>query len=180
MNPGRQDAHFDDDLPVDPDFDPAHPDFRTGPSSFAPPRPTRVRRWDIALVVAAGGAIGGAARWAVNEALPHSGSGFPWSTFIENVSGCFALAIVMVVLVEARPPHRYARPFIGVGILGGYTTFSTYTSDTRGLLAAGQSTTAAAYLFGTVAAGLLAVVAGLALGRAATGVVPAHKKEDQP
>lgn len=183
----RGDRNADDQLPVDPDVLPVDPQVElaqpdtpprdgTGPQSFALPRPTRARRWDIALVIAAGGAIGGAARWSVNQALPHSGTGFPWSTFLENVSGCFALAVVMVVLVEARPPSRYARPFIGVGILGGYTTFSTYATDTRGLLAAGQPATAALYLFGTVAAGLVAVSLGLALARAGTGVVPAHKK----
>lgn len=177
-----------DRLPIDPDLPDAvgEPDGRepngevsgaVGPQSFAPPTPVRPRKWDIALVVSAGGAIGGAIRWSVNQALPTVAGGFPWSTFIENVTGCFLLAVVMVLLLDVLPPHRYARPFIGIGILGGYTTFSTYTADTRVLLAAGEPIMAMAYLFGSVAAGLLAVLAGLALTRAATGLRQPRRKE---
>jgi hypothetical protein len=63
-------------LPIDPDLLP--PEV-IGPDSFAPPTPSRPRRWDVALVIAAGGAIGGGARWLVNQALPASLGGFPWS-----------------------------------------------------------------------------------------------------
>jgi CrcB protein len=164
-----------DDLPIDPDLlTPAVP----GPDSFAPPTPTRPRRWDVALVIAAGGAVGGGARWLVNQAVPTSPSGFPWSTFAENVTGCFLLAVVMVFLLDVWPPHRYARPFIGIGVLGGYTTFSTYTSDTRVLLDSGQALLALAYLFGSVAVGLLSVVAGLSLTRTLAGVTPPRERKE--
>jgi CrcB protein len=109
--------------------------------------------------VALGGALGGGARYALNQALPR-GDGFPWATFTENVTGCFLLAVLMVVLLEVLPPMRYARPFLGVGVLGGFTTFSTYTADTRALLASGQAGIALAYLLGSVMAGLVAVVFG--------------------
>ncbi len=135
-------------------------------------RPRRPRRWDVALVVAAGGAVGGACRYGVNQWLPHGPAGFPWATFVENVTGCFLLAVVSVLLLEVLPPHRYARPFLGVGVLGGFTTFSTYTSDARVLLQGGHGAIAIVYLAGSVAAGLLAVIGGLSATRAATGVTP--------
>lgn len=140
------------------------------PSPYSPPTPTRPRRWDVAMVVGAGGALGGALRYGMNVLVPHTSSGFPWSTFIENVSGCLLLAIVSVILLEVLPPHRYARPFLGVGVLGGFTTFSTYTSDTRILLQSGQPLPAFAYLFGTAAAGLVAVIIGLSATRSLTGI----------
>ncbi len=159
--------------------DPQHDAPATGseadPFAFQPPRPSRPRQWDVALAIAAGGAVGGACRWAVNEALPTSARGFPWETFVENVTGCFLLASAMVLLLDVLPPHRYARPFLGTGVLGGFTTFSTYTLDTRVLIEAGEGGLAMAYLFGSMALGLVAVVAGLTVTRAVTGVVPHHK-----
>lgn len=164
-----------DDLPIDPDLPST---AAIGPDSFAPPTPSRSRRSDVALVIAAGGALGGGARWLVNQALPTSSGQFPWSTFLENVTGCFLLAVVMVFLLDVWPPHRYARPFIGIGVLGGYTTFSAYTSDTRVLLDTGQPVLALTYLFGSVAAGLFAVVAGLSLTRKLAGVTPPHQRKE--
>lgn len=122
-------------------------------------------RWDVLLVIAAGGAVGSLARWSLGEAIPWSGRGFPWATFVENVSGAFALGVLMVFLLDVWPPHRYARPFVGVGVLGGYTTFSTYMLEARDLVAGGQVPTALAYLGGTLSVGLLAVWAGVALAR---------------
>lgn len=130
------------------------------------------RRWDIALVIAAGGAIGGGARWTMNEVWRTSENGFPWSTFVVNVSGCLLLGIIMVFLLDVWAPHRYARPFLGIGVLGGFTTFSTYTVDTATLLRAGHAATAFAYLFGTVAVGLIATWTGIALARKAAGISP--------
>jgi CrcB protein len=124
---------------------------------------------DVAAVVAAGGALGGLARWALNEIVPAAGGGFPWSTLVENVSGSFLLGALMVFLLDVWPPGRYLRPFLGVGVLGGFTTFSTYTSETRALLLDGQVVLAVVYLLGTVVAGLAAAWAGLVLARLAAG-----------
>jgi CrcB protein len=126
---------------------------------------TLVERWDILLAIAAGGAVGSVARWAIGEALPHQPGHLPWSTAVENVSGAFALGVLMVFVVDLWPSTRYMRPFVGVGLLGGYTTFSTYMLDTRALLAAGEAGRAAGYLFGTLIAGLAAAWIGIALGR---------------
>ena len=91
-------------------------------------------RWDVLLVIGAGGALGSLARWGVSHLLPWSGDTFPWATFLENVSGGLALGMLMVLLLDVWPPHRYLRPFLGVGLLGGYTTFSTYMLEARDLL----------------------------------------------
>jgi CrcB protein len=131
-----------------------------------------VARWDILLVVALGGALGSVARYGISRAWLAADGTFPAATFLENVSGSLLLGILMVFVLDVWPPSRYVRPFLAVGVLGGYTTFSTYMLDTRSLLAAGHAPLAAAYLFGTLAAGLLAVWVGIALGRAVT-----HRKE---
>jgi CrcB protein len=123
-------------------------------------------RWDILLVIGAGGALGSLARWGVGEALPWGGEGFPWATFVENVSGGFLLGLLMVLVLDVWPPRRYVRPFLGVGLLGGYTTFSTYMLETRDLLAGGEVPTAFGYLGGSLLAGLVAVWLGVGVARA--------------
>jgi CrcB protein len=123
-------------------------------------------RWDILLVIAAGGAIGSLARWGLGEAFSGGRDGsFPWATFIENITGSFALGVLMVFVIDVWPPSRYVRPFVGVGVLGGFTTFSTYALDTRTLVVADRAPLAAVYLFGTLIAGLAAVWLGVALAR---------------
>jgi CrcB protein len=124
-------------------------------------------RWDILAVIAAGGALGSLARWQLSRLLPHPAAAFPWATFDTNVSGCLLLGVLMIFVLEVWPPSRYVRPFLGVGVLGGFTTFSTYMLDARGLLASGHATTAGAYLFGSLVAGLAAVWAGITLARLA-------------
>jgi len=133
-----------------------------------------VRRRSVLAVISAGGALGAVSRWEVGRLLPTTGGGFPWATFWINVSGAFALGVLMVLVTDLLPPSRHLRPFVGVGFLGGYTTFSTYALDTRGLLVAGHGGAAAAYLFGTLAAGLLATWVAIALAR--TGVATARRR----
>lgn len=141
------------------------------PSVFdAPAGRSRRRRWDVALVIAAGGAIGGGARWTVNEAWPPTPGRFPWATFIENVSGCLILGALMVFLLDVWRPHRYARPFLGIGVLGGFTTFSTYTADTRALLLDSQVPLALVYLFGTLIVAMAATWTGVVVARSAAGI----------
>jgi len=122
-------------------------------------------RWDILLVISLGGALGSLARWGVGELVPWKGKEFPWGTFVENVSGGLALGILMVFVLDVWRPSRYARPFLGVGLLAGYTTFSTSMFDARNLFVDDQAVTAAGYLGGSLVAGLLAVVLGTASAR---------------
>jgi CrcB protein len=134
-------------------------------------------RWDVLLVISAGGALGSLARWGAGELVPHRPDQMPWATAGVNVVGCALIGVLMVLVLEVWPPSRYARPFLGTGVLGGFTTFSTYMLDTRALLVAGRPAVAAGYLFGSLLAGLAGVWAGtaaarLAVGRGAAGRAP--------
>ena len=114
-------------------------------------------QWDVLLVIGAGGALGAVARWAIGTGAPTPPGHVPWATFAINVTGSAALGVLMVFVVDVWPPRRYVRPFVGVGVLGGYTTFSTFALEARGLLVAGHAGVAAGYLAGSVLAGLVAV-----------------------
>jgi len=122
-------------------------------------RVTPVRsRWPephLVAVVALGGAAGAVARWALSEAFPDPAGGFPWTTFAVNVTGCLLLALLPALAVVRT--SRVLPPLLGTGVLGGYTTLSTYAEQSRALLDAGEVTTAAAYVVGTLAACLVAV-----------------------
>ncbi|WP_420161780.1 fluoride efflux transporter FluC [Nocardiopsis sp. CNT-189] len=86
-----------------------------------------------------------------------------------NVSGCLLIGALMVLVARSGPRLRLLRPFLGVGVLGGYTTFSTYVIDAQALLDAERSATALAYLGGTLVCALAAVWAGTALAEAVLG-----------
>ena len=107
------------------------------------------------LGVAVGGALGAVLRWWLGELVP-SGAGFPWATFAVNVSGSAALAALPAVAAVRRRPALAAA--LGPGLLGGYTTLSAYSEEVRALLADDRVWTAGAYLAGTLAACLVAVV----------------------
>ncbi|MFJ6194600.1 CrcB family protein [Micromonospora sp. NPDC092111] len=109
--------------------------------------------------IAAGGVLGALARAAVQAAVPHSPTGFPWSTFAVNVAGCLLIGVLMAVIGRRRVAPL-VRPFLGVGVLGGFTTFSAYVVDVHRALAAGAAGTALGYLAATLVGGLLAVAAG--------------------
>jgi CrcB protein len=111
-------------------------------------------------VVALGGALGALARWAAGQAVP-DGHGFPATTLVVNVVGSFLLAALPAVAAVRRRPRLTL--FLGTGLLGGFTTFSTYAEQSRSLVATGSPGLAAAYVVGTLAACLLAAVAGRAL-----------------
>ena len=111
--------------------------------------------------VALGGVLGAAARFGVGLLLPHAPGTFPLGTLLINVVGGFLIGVV-IDGVAARP---LLRPFAVTGILGGFTTFSTYAVDTEQLLAMGRLGTAVAYLVGTLVGALVATWVGLALAR---------------
>lgn len=153
-------------LPVDPDLAPEERVPGTARAWHAV-----ASRRDVLAVIAAGGAVGAGLRHAVSEAVPQRAGEFPWATLAVNLTGCLALGALMVVLLATRPASRYLRPLLGVGLLGGYTTFSAYALEARDLLDVGQTGTAGAYLLGSVAGGLVAVQVGLLLGALALAVV---------
>jgi CrcB protein len=120
-------------------------------------------------VIAAGGAIGGGVRYSLTRVWPHDGFDFPWATFAANVSGSLLLGALMVFLLDVWGPHRYTRPFLGVGVLGGFTTFSAFTNEVDALLRGGQSAVALVYIFASLAAGLLATLGGIVAARRIAG-----------
>lgn len=122
---------------------------------------------DVLGVIAAGGVLGSLARYAVAETVPHRGSAFPWATFGVNVAGCLLIGALLWFVLEVWVTGRYARPFLAVGVLGGFTTFSTYSVETLGLLREGAAGTAVAYAAGSLVVGLLAVRAGRRLAAVA-------------
>lgn len=131
------------------------------------PSPSSVRHREVLPVVATGGVIGAEARYGLGRALSHSGRQFPWSTLLVNVSGCLMIGALMVLLLELTSPHRLARPFLGTGILGGYTTFSTFSVDIVTLVRDDRPTTALVYLGATVVCCALAVLVSTAATQAA-------------
>jgi fluoride exporter len=121
---------------------------------------------DLAMV-AAGGAIGSTLRYLVGKAMgPQADSVVPWHTLLVNVTGAFMLGLLIAVAARHGWPGWW-RPFIAVGILGGYTTFSTYSIESVELMLRGQATTGAAYALGSLGIGLLAAWLGLLAGRSA-------------
>jgi fluoride exporter len=118
--------------------------------------------------ISSGGVLGALARYGLTLIWPHRPGQFPWATFVTNVSGCLLIGVLMVLVTEVWATHHLVRPFLGVGVLGGYTTFSTYAVEVQQLVNAGAARTGLFYLVGTLAAALPAVWAGLALARMAT------------
>lgn len=121
--------------------------------------------WSVLAVISAGGVVGALARYGLGEAFPHRPGAFAWATFGVNVSGCFLIGVLMVLITDVWPTRRLLRPFLGTGVLGGYTTFSTYIVDVQDQLAAGSAGTALAYLAGTLLAALASVYGGIVLTR---------------
>jgi CrcB protein len=146
--------------PVDPDLD------------RPTPVPRRPRSWDPAVLAAivAGGVLGAEARYGLDVLLPHAPRQWPWATWLINVSGCLLIGVLMVVITELTSPHRLVRPFVGVGVLGGYTTFSTAMVDVQQLALAGRDGAALGYLMATVTAAVVATFTGVTLTRAAAGL----------
>jgi CrcB protein len=132
--------------------------------------PGRPRGWPrlrpaVLAVIFAGGVCGGLARYGVTEAWTVPGGGFPWPVFVVNTSGAFVLALLLVLALEVLPPTTYLRPAVGTGFLGAFTTFSSVVASTDQLAAHDHPGIAAAYVGGSVVAGVSAAVVGVWLGR---------------
>ncbi|MEU1394502.1 CrcB family protein [Micromonospora zamorensis] len=123
-------------------------------------RELAVRPTAVLAAIAAGGVLGALARAGLQHTAPHPPTGFPWATFAINTSGCLLIGVLMAVLGHLGGGHPLARPFLGVGVLGGFTTFSAYAVDIQQALVAGAPDTALAYLAATVLGALVAVALG--------------------
>jgi CrcB protein len=141
----------DPGLPVDADVD-LHV-----PAERVELRPSAV---PVIAAISAGGVVGALARYALSVAWPHDAAGFAWSTWLVNVSGCLLIGVLMVLISEVWVGRRLLRPFLGVGVLGGYTTFSTSVVDVQQAAGHGAAGVALLYLGATLLGALAAVWAG--------------------
>lgn len=116
-------------------------------------------------LVAAGGGAGALARVGLSTTFPVSQGALPWSTLLENVSGALLLGWLLVVLLERLPGATWARPLLGTGLLGGYTTFSAIGLEVQLLVADGRVGVAGAYLAATWVGGMAAGALGIAAAR---------------
>ncbi|MFF3291945.1 fluoride efflux transporter FluC [Streptomyces sp. NPDC003023] len=119
---------------------------------------TGARKWPVLAAISAGGAVGASCRHGASLLWPAPEGAFPWAVFWVNVVGCALIGVLMVLVSEGgRSAPPLLRPFLGAGVLGGFTTFSTYALDFSGLLEREEAGTALAYAGGTVAGALGAV-----------------------
>ncbi len=118
--------------------------------------------------VFAGGALGTLARYLLAAHHPAAADAFPWVTLLVNLTGSFAIGMLVPLTEHVAPRATWARPLLVIGFLGGWTTYSSLAVDATLLLRHGDAATCAAYLAATVAGGLALVVAGHAAGRRLT------------
>lgn len=123
-------------------------------------------------VISIGGVLGALARFGLTSAFPVAAGRFDWAVFGINVIGCFLIGLVIVLVTESRRANHLLRPFLATGVLGGFTTFSTYVVGMQRDLSAGAPRTALAYGAGTAVAALAAAWAGI---RAANAMVSARR-----
>ncbi len=137
------------DEPLDPDYEPSE----------------RRHRPDVLAAISIGGAIGAFGRYEANVQWPVRSGAFPTTTFLVNVSGSLLIGVLMVLIFERWASPRLARPFLCVGILGAWTTMSTFATETDLLLRDGKSMTALAYVVATIVVGLSATWLGIVATR---------------
>jgi CrcB protein len=121
----------------------------------------------VILGVALGGAFGASARYALDRAIEQrSDAIFPWATFTINLSGCFLIGLISATLIDRHHLPAWVRVGLVMGVIGGYTTFSTFAQESLDLIDAHDVAAALAYTGGSVVIGVLAVYAGQLAGRA--------------
>jgi CrcB protein len=153
---GGPDRHSE--LPFDPDT----------PAELPSPGPLHLRA-DAVLLVAAGGFVGTLARYGLAELDPVQAGHWPWATFGANLGGAFVLGLLLELLARRGPDHgrrQRIRLLLGTGFCGALTTFSTLAVESDLLVHDHHLGVAGGYLAATAFGGLLATVAGIALGAA--------------
>jgi len=120
----------------------------------------------VVLGVLVGGAIGSISRYSLDAWIEqHTVSDFPWATFAINVSGCLVVGFVIAAFVDRHHAPAWLRAALVIGFCGGYTTFSTFAQETVDLLEARLTLLAIANVSASVVLGMVAVLAGAAVGR---------------
>jgi CrcB protein len=118
------------------------------------------------ILVMTGGAIGAAARYGLARAIPSVSTGWPWPTFIANVAGGLLMGLLAAFIVRNGAVDENIRLFAGVGVLGGFTTFSAFSLEMAQMVERGELALAGGYALASVLLALLALFAGLLVGRA--------------
>ncbi|CAM5353387.1 Fluoride-specific ion channel FluC OS=Streptomyces rutgersensis OX=53451 GN=fluC PE=3 SV=1 [Streptomyces diastaticus subsp. diastaticus] len=146
----------------------SRPPNRSTPTSARDRRRGRRRRagLPVLLAISLGGGAGAAVRYGATVLWPTPTGAFPWTVLVVNAAGCAGMGVLMALLTEVwRGAPRLLRPFLGTGVLGGFTTFSTYALDVQTLLDGGRPGRALADLALTLLAALAAVTAASGLTR---------------
>ena len=114
------------------------------------------------LIIALGGALGAVSRFLLGNGVSRAlGSALPYGTFVINIVGCFAMGLLMTIIVDREMLPAAWRLFLCVGFLGGFTTFSSFGYEALMLLTEGRLLAVLAYVGGSVALGLVAAAAGV-------------------
>lgn len=121
----------------------------------------------VLVAIFLGGALGAGLRTGLSELAPSHAGQWPWVTFSVNVVGCFLLGYFVTRLQERLPVTAYRRPFLGTGLCGGLTTFSTFQLELLRMLDRGDIALAVLYCAGSLVAGFAGVMLGTALVRRA-------------
>jgi CrcB protein len=117
----------------------------------------------LIAAVAVGGAVGALARYGLGDAFPTTTGSFPATTLAINVTGAFLLALLVGVIAQRSGPDPVWRSLLGTGLLGGYTTFSTFAVDSDRLTSTGHAGLAVGYVAATLVGGALATALGMTL-----------------
>lgn len=144
--------------PIDPDApsdEPVRPPGGLGP---------------VVLAVTVGGVAGALARYAAACLWPSPTRAFPWTTLWVNLLGALLIGVLLVLVTERGAVHPLWRPLLGTGVLGGFTTFSTYSVDLQVRLAAGAVGQAVAYGIATAVGALAAVAIATTATRRLSGL----------
>lgn len=118
------------------------------------------------LWIGIGGFLGANARYIVGRFVnQHLGTAYPWGTALVNLTGAFLIGIIVTILTDRVVDDPMWRQLIVVGVLGGYTTFSTYTLEAITMMQDGRWASALGYVIGSTLLGLLACFAGIWVAR---------------
>ena len=123
-------------------------------------------KWGVVAAVAMGGAIGSVARYFVAQVQSPSWTGFPYGIFLVNVSGGFIMGVLVELMALRFSVSPEVRAFLTTGVLGGYTTFSTFSLESALLIQKGAMVNATAYVVGSAILSIIALFCGLWVIRA--------------
>lgn len=121
------------------------------------------------LFVMAGGATGAVLRYLLARSIPSGAGGWPWPTFLANILGGFAMGLLAVLELKNSEISNDMRLLLGVGLLGGFTTFSAFSLEMMTMIEQGNAAQAAIYAIASVLIALMAVFAGAGIGRVVVG-----------